>query len=282
MERLNKTLRGSLRIITGGLRSTPIPLLHAWTRIPPLNLIIERSSGRLLLKAQQVSTIINQEYNNWTGIGDGFSPYGTLWRWQRRISPSPETLKQKLKELETIHRQDFKQYLDRSIQPSGDQRNLNRYHFKILESKKKGLNKLGRREGIMLFRALTGHGLLKTYLHRFSIYIENLYEETNPDDDNCRYCMEAAETFQHVIFECLALPNMHRIIHIRDTAASYEEFMLSPSREIIKAKTKLLTTLVRAAFCGELTFAMSTVYENFFSRASRKKKFSPSPSRLFL
>ena len=89
IEPLNVAWRETQRVISGGLRSTYVPLLHHRTGLPPLRQIIEEQAGRLWLQIMSTSQhILRTELDAWDGYGDGWSPLGSVWRAQRYLSPS--------------------------------------------------------------------------------------------------------------------------------------------------------------------------------------------------
>ena len=64
----------ALRVITGGLPSTPIPLLHAESGLPPLPVLIEQAVGRYFRRLLQNGTLLTDEYLEWIGHGHSEIP----------------------------------------------------------------------------------------------------------------------------------------------------------------------------------------------------------------
>jgi len=80
--------RETLRVITGALRSTPIPLLHHRSGLPPLKELIEEQAGRTWLQAKSaLNNLLRDEYLTWNGVGDGWSPLGAHWRADEFLTP---------------------------------------------------------------------------------------------------------------------------------------------------------------------------------------------------
>ena len=70
--------REYLRVRTGAMKTTPIPLLHAMAQKPLLPDKIKLDSSMLVLKAIASDTLVGREYTHWDGHGDGHSPYGSV------------------------------------------------------------------------------------------------------------------------------------------------------------------------------------------------------------
>ena len=73
--KINMALRECLRVISGGLRSTPIPLLHSQTGLPTLESMIRDASRRLYLRIHEYpECFLHQEYYAWDSSVYNSSP----------------------------------------------------------------------------------------------------------------------------------------------------------------------------------------------------------------
>ena len=84
---LVKAYNQIMRTICGALRTTPISLLHAASRLPPLSAIIQQDCTKLVLNSIASNTILGWEYQDWNGSGDGWSPFGCAWNCFWSILP---------------------------------------------------------------------------------------------------------------------------------------------------------------------------------------------------
>ena len=55
-------LNQCMRIITGAFPSTPIPLLHSWTGIPPIRTLIKKTAANMFYSMKQYPSILTREY----------------------------------------------------------------------------------------------------------------------------------------------------------------------------------------------------------------------------
>ena len=80
-----------MRVITGALRSTPIPLLHAGSKIPNLQTMINDSSRRFYLKmSMQPDSALDRDFEKWNGEKNASSPFRGMYETEREL---PELLK---------------------------------------------------------------------------------------------------------------------------------------------------------------------------------------------
>ena len=86
LEPLTKGLNEALRLITGGFCSTPIPVLHAQSGIPPLSILIKEAAGNLWSALKFRPNCLTEEYDNWEAIGDnGYTPLAALWEFEYEL-----------------------------------------------------------------------------------------------------------------------------------------------------------------------------------------------------
>ena len=98
LDPLVKAYNQMMRIVCQAVCTTPISLLHAGSRMPPLASIIRRDSTRLVLSSISANTILGQEYTSWNGVGDGWSPLGCAWNTLENYVPSTyESIQEKIK-----------------------------------------------------------------------------------------------------------------------------------------------------------------------------------------
>ena len=88
---LKTAWNSALRVITGGLPSTPIPVLHAESGLPPLDILIQEAAGKWLRRLLQQPTLTTMEYLSWEGQAKGLTPFEGLRIAQEKI---PEHLLQ--------------------------------------------------------------------------------------------------------------------------------------------------------------------------------------------
>ena len=78
---LTKAYNHCMRVLTGCMRRTPIPILHAISRCPPLVDKITMDQAYSILAAVACNNILGNEVLEWQGskrkIGAGWSPYET-------------------------------------------------------------------------------------------------------------------------------------------------------------------------------------------------------------
>ena len=79
-------LNEALRFITGAFKSTPIPLLHSKSKIPPLGSLIRKAAGNLWISLQFHPTILTRDYEMWEATGNnGITPLGALWEFESHV-----------------------------------------------------------------------------------------------------------------------------------------------------------------------------------------------------
>ena len=95
---LIKAYNQMMRIKCNAICTTPIPLLHAGSRMPLLSSIIKRDSTRMILSSVASNNLLGREYLEWYGFGDGWTPLGCTWRTLRHSVPdSYNTIQNQLK-----------------------------------------------------------------------------------------------------------------------------------------------------------------------------------------
>ena len=75
---LQVALNESLRVISGALKSTPIPLLYSETNMPTLKMMISEATNRLAIRLHGSPGILTSELARWNGTGAGFTPFSAL------------------------------------------------------------------------------------------------------------------------------------------------------------------------------------------------------------
>ena len=70
--------RDALRAECGAIMTTPIPLLHAVTNSPTLRTMIVSDGAKTILNSIAHQSQLGHDYIQWTGIGDGWSPFGPI------------------------------------------------------------------------------------------------------------------------------------------------------------------------------------------------------------
>lgn len=80
LDPLTKAYNQVMRVFCSAICTTPIALLHAGSRFPELETIIQRDCTRLVLSSVASNTLLGQEYLSWNGEGNGLSPLGCAWR----------------------------------------------------------------------------------------------------------------------------------------------------------------------------------------------------------
>lgn len=87
LDPLVKAYNQLMRTMCQAIRTTPISLLHAGSRMPLLTSVIQRDCTRLVLSSLAANTILGQEYSAWDGTGDGWTPLGCAWKTLRDWIP---------------------------------------------------------------------------------------------------------------------------------------------------------------------------------------------------
>jgi ribonuclease HI len=77
LDPLEKGYRAAIRTELGALFSTPIPLLYAGAQRLLLKDLIKRDTTRLILRSVAQSSLLGQEFQEWDGSGEGWTPLGT-------------------------------------------------------------------------------------------------------------------------------------------------------------------------------------------------------------
>ncbi len=91
LKSLESGWRETLRIITGVIRSTPDGLVYGASKLPPLKFLIQEQAGRMWFKTQlDPLHPLRQDYYNWGGEGDGWTPLGAHWLADEYLRPSIE------------------------------------------------------------------------------------------------------------------------------------------------------------------------------------------------
>ena len=85
-------LNHALRLITGLFISTPIPVLHAASGIPPLEILIQESVARLCVKLKTKESILSQDYHDWNLRGENISTLGGVYEFDKIIERSMKLL----------------------------------------------------------------------------------------------------------------------------------------------------------------------------------------------
>ena len=78
-----------MRTTTGCFISTPTPILHGASRLPLLEDKIITDTTVCILQAIASNTLLGQEYLEWNGEYDGWTPMGTAWAALRNRIPTP-------------------------------------------------------------------------------------------------------------------------------------------------------------------------------------------------
>jgi ribonuclease HI len=89
LEPLKKGVNAAMRTELDAFMSTPIPLLYAGSGRPRLEHMISRDSTRLILRSIAHDTQLGQDYLDWNGSGDGWTPLGTVSKTLTTISSIP-------------------------------------------------------------------------------------------------------------------------------------------------------------------------------------------------
>ena len=72
---LRNGLNAALRALSGGIRSTPVPLLHAQTGIGTLSHLIEQTMHNQIVRMMQnPKTQLNETFQEWDGRGYELTP----------------------------------------------------------------------------------------------------------------------------------------------------------------------------------------------------------------
>ena len=115
---LIKAYNQIMRVVCGAICTTPISLLHAGSRMPPLSAIIQQDCTRLVLSSVASNTQLGSDYLSWDGFGDGWSPLGCAWSCLRLVVPAAfdsiqDRLKPSIAELDLLYKCNFKICNDR-------------------------------------------------------------------------------------------------------------------------------------------------------------------------
>lgn len=106
------------RLLLQACPSTPIPLLYGATRNPTISTTIEIDATNMVLSAIARDTILGQEYLEWNGEGDGWSPLGASWKVLREIAFEQDSISPQVRlnrsELDSLANCRFKILQDRN------------------------------------------------------------------------------------------------------------------------------------------------------------------------
>jgi ribonuclease HI len=81
-----------MRVETGAVRTTPIPLLQAGTRRPSLANLIANDTTTTVMSSIANGNILGDEYVSWNGEYDGWTPLGKAWEMLREVAPDYESV----------------------------------------------------------------------------------------------------------------------------------------------------------------------------------------------
>ena len=87
LHKLEKAYNEYMRTISGAFKSTPIPVLHAITRLPRLRDKIKADASIAMVNAVANNALMGEEYTKWENEGAGWTPYGTIRETLRRVTP---------------------------------------------------------------------------------------------------------------------------------------------------------------------------------------------------
>ena len=83
---VEKSLNRFMRAITGGIRSTPIPLLHAESGIPNLQTLIDDASGRYYIRmSMSPGTPLDRTFERWDAKEDASSPMTGMKKFEGEL-----------------------------------------------------------------------------------------------------------------------------------------------------------------------------------------------------
>ena len=83
LDPLVKGLNSAMRFITGAFITTPIPLLHSRSGIPPIRMLIDKAAGNMWTSLQFHPNGLTDDYEEWAAVGDnGRTPLGSLWKFE--------------------------------------------------------------------------------------------------------------------------------------------------------------------------------------------------------
>ena len=85
LRHLEVGLNHCMRLVTGAFISTPVPILHSSSGIPPLSLLIDRFASNMLLKLRTQNSLLSRDYYAWNLLGEGCSPLGRVWKCHQYI-----------------------------------------------------------------------------------------------------------------------------------------------------------------------------------------------------
>ena len=77
---LDVALNKLMRVLTGLIKTTPIPLLHYFSKIPPLDVLIQEASMRTFRRINLNSdSLLEADYSSWDGSKMGMTPFDGLY-----------------------------------------------------------------------------------------------------------------------------------------------------------------------------------------------------------
>ena len=92
LEPLRVSLQHCMRAILGAFRSTPIPLLHAATRLPRIEDMIAADALKTVIMATSRDTLLGKDYHDWDGYGAKWTPLGYAQELLEHIPPSHQSV----------------------------------------------------------------------------------------------------------------------------------------------------------------------------------------------
>ena len=79
-------LNEAMRFITGAFKTTPIPLLHSKSGIPPLQVLINKAAGSMWTSLHFQPNCLSDDYDNWEAQdNNGTTPLGALWKFEYEL-----------------------------------------------------------------------------------------------------------------------------------------------------------------------------------------------------
>ena len=86
LEVVKKALNKYMRVITGALPSTPIPILHSSSGIPDLETLINDSARRYYMSmSMRPGSALDLDFESWNGQGNASSPFKGLYETERNL-----------------------------------------------------------------------------------------------------------------------------------------------------------------------------------------------------
>ena len=83
---LDVALNEFMRVLTGLIRTTPIPLLHYFSKIPPLDILIQEASMRTFRRINlNTDSLLEADYRSWDGSNMGMTPFDGLYTTNVRM-----------------------------------------------------------------------------------------------------------------------------------------------------------------------------------------------------